>query len=97
MAEAQGLLHPARAFIEIPVERSLRLAQIEKAMPNAAPTIGGQENALSAIENPLQCDPTLGKGRAEIPLGEDFWVEPNDELLMRVERLFRRPSCIRLA
>ena len=38
-----------------------------------------------------------GKGRAEIPLPEEFWVEPNDELLMQVERLFRRPSAVRLA
>jgi DNA polymerase-3 subunit alpha len=37
-----------------------------------------------------------GEGRAEIPLPSDFWVEPEDELLMQVERLFRRPSVIRL-
>ncbi len=38
-----------------------------------------------------------GKGRAEIPLPESYWVEPNDDLLMQVERLFRRPSVVRLA
>ena len=38
-----------------------------------------------------------GQGRAEIPLPESFWVEPDDELLMQVERLFRRTSVVRLA
>jgi hypothetical protein len=38
-----------------------------------------------------------GRGRAEIPLPEPFWVEPHDDLLMQVERLFRRASVVRLA
>ncbi len=33
---------------------------------------------------------THGEGKAVLPLPESYWVEPNDELMMQVERLFRR-------
>ena len=38
----------------------------------------------------------VGEGKMLLPLPEPFWVDPEDELLMQVERLFRRPSVVKL-
>ncbi len=39
----------------------------------------------------------VGEGRMLLPLPQAYWVDPEDELLMQVERIFRRPSVIRLS
>ena len=38
----------------------------------------------------LETEHEYGRGRAEMALPEDFWVEPTDELLSSLERIFRR-------
>ena len=38
----------------------------------------------------LEVDHEYGRGRAEMALPEEFWVEPSDGLLTSLERIFRR-------
>ena len=38
----------------------------------------------------LEVDHEYGRGRAEMVLPEEFWVEPSDGLLTSLERIFRR-------
>ena len=38
----------------------------------------------------LEMDHDYGRGKAEMALPEDFWVEPTDDLLSALERIFRK-------
>lgn len=89
----------AETFVRIDDARRERVKRV-KVEFKAEEVQNGELEQIKAIMSchPGTCRTSIavslardnGVGSVELPLSEEFWVDPSDEFLMGVERLFRR-------
>lgn len=89
----------ANEFIQMADARRERVKRVKLEI-NVGEVINGELEKIQKLlkTHPGQCRTSIcmkverehGSGLVELPLGSHFWVDPSDEFLMNMERLFRR-------